>query len=109
MTRLLSNWNYLILEQMHKYNYQYNYDDKTMGKNDVSIKKGITLYVAGFACVVTGLFYLSTYLVPSWYYTLLAIVAFVAGGLIWYLSWLMHVRQFPNLAELRIHFVSTGS
>jgi hypothetical protein len=71
-----------------------------MGKNDASIKKGIPFYIAGFACIATGLFYLSTYLVSSWYYTLLAVVAFVAGGLMWYLGWLMHMgmdtKDFDN-------------
>ena len=50
-----------------------------MGKNDVSFKKGVPLYVAGFACIATGLFYLPTYFVSSWYNTLSAVVAFVAA------------------------------
>ena len=71
-----------------------------MGKNDVSFKNGVPLYVAGFACTATGLFYLSTYFVSSWYNTLSAVVALVAAGLMLYLGWLMHMdmdtKDFDN-------------
>jgi hypothetical protein len=62
-----------------------------MGKNNVSFKKVIPLYVAGFACIAMGLFDLSTYFITSWYNTFSAVVAFVAAGLILYLGWLMHM------------------
>ena len=62
-----------------------------MRENDVSFKRGIPFYVAGFACIATGLFLLSGYSVSSWHNTLLAVVAFIAAGLILYLGWLSHM------------------
>ena len=78
-----------------------------MGKNNVSFKKVIPLYVAGFACIATGLFHLPTYFVSSWYNTLSAVVAFVAAELMLYLGWLMHMgmdtKEFDNSGGGRIY------
>jgi hypothetical protein len=62
-----------------------------MSKNDVSFKRGIPLYVAGFACIAFGMFLLSGYSESSWYSVLTAIVGFIAAGLILYLGWLIHM------------------
>jgi hypothetical protein len=62
-----------------------------MGENDVSFKRGLPLYVAGFACIATGLFYLSAYSISSWYNMFTAIIAFIAAGLMLYLGWLIHM------------------
>jgi|RhiMetdeSRZDD1v2_1073273.scaffolds.fasta_scaffold36767_5 hypothetical protein len=62
-----------------------------MSKNDVSLKNGIPFYVTGFVSIATGLFLLSVDSESSWYYTLVAIGSFIAGGLILYLGWLIHM------------------
>ena len=62
-----------------------------MDQNDVSIKRGIPLYIVGIASIATGLYLLSEYSQSSWYNTLSAIIAFIAAGLILYLGWLMHM------------------
>lgn len=62
-----------------------------MSKNDVSFKRGLPLYVLGFACIASGLFVLSTYSGPSWYDELTGILAFIAAGLMLYFGWLMQM------------------
>ena len=62
-----------------------------MSKNDISFKRGLPLYVAGFACIATGLFSLSTYSGPSWYDVLPWILGFIGAGLLLYLGWLMQM------------------
>ena len=57
----------------------------------MSYKRGLPYYVAGFASIAAGLFYLSGYSVSSWYGTLLGILAFIAAGAMLYLGWLMHM------------------
>jgi hypothetical protein len=61
-----------------------------MDQNSVSFKQGIPFYM-GIASIATGLVLLSVYSVSSWYYTLTAIIAFIAAGLILYLEWLTHM------------------
>lgn len=62
-----------------------------MSKNDVSFKRGLPLYVLGFACIESGLFSLSTYSGLSWYDELMGILAFIAAGLMLYIGWLMQM------------------
>jgi hypothetical protein len=60
-----------------------------MSKDDVSFKRGLPLYVAGFACIASGLFSLSTY--SGVLGVLTGILAFIAAGLILYYGWLMQM------------------
>ena len=87
-----------------------------MSKNDVSFKRGLPLYVTGFACIATGLFSLSTYSGPSWYGALTGILAFIAGilafiagilafiaaGLMLFFGWLMQMgmdtKDYDNVS-----------
>jgi hypothetical protein len=62
-----------------------------MSKDHVSLKEGIPVYVAGFACIATGLFLLSANSESSWHNTLVAFGAFIAAGLMLYLGWLIHM------------------
>ena len=62
-----------------------------MDQNDVSIKRGLPLYIVGIATIATGLYLLSEYSQSSWYNTLGAIIAFIAAGIIMYLGWLAHM------------------
>jgi hypothetical protein len=61
-----------------------------MDGNNRSFKKGIPFYIAGIAIIVTGFFIYSG---PSWYYTLAALIVFIAAGSIFYLGWLMHMGK----------------
>ena len=83
---------------MYKYNYEHCISYTIISKNDVSFKRGLPLYVTGFACIATGLFSLSTYSGPSWYGALTGILAFIAGilafiaaGLMLFFGWLMQM------------------
>jgi uncharacterized membrane protein YfcA len=76
---------------MHKYNYEHYKSYIIMSKNDVSFKRGLPLYVVGFACIATGLYLLSEYSQSHWYNTLSAIIAFMAAGIVLYLGWLLHM------------------
>ena len=76
---------------MHKYNYEHRISYTIMSKNDISFKRGLPVYVAGFACIATGLFSLSTYSGPSWYDVLPGILGFIGAGLLLYLGWLMQM------------------
>ena len=64
-----------------------------MSKNDVSIKNGIPLYVAGFALIAMGSFSISADSEFSLYYTFVAFGSFIAGGLLLYLGWLLHTGK----------------
>jgi hypothetical protein len=74
---------------MHKYNYEHCISYTIMSKNDVSFKRGLPLYVAGFACIASGLFSLSPY--PGVLGALTGILAFIAAGLMLYFGWLMQM------------------
>jgi hypothetical protein len=60
-----------------------------MSKNDVSFKRGLPLYVMGFACTASGLFSLSTY--SGALGALTGILSFIAAGLMLYFGWLMQM------------------
>jgi hypothetical protein len=62
-----------------------------MNKNGASIKNWIPPYLAGFACIAAGLFYLSSYSLSSLFDTMTALGAFIAGGLMLYLGWLIRM------------------
>jgi hypothetical protein len=62
-----------------------------MDQNDVSIKRGLPLYIVGIATIATGLYLLSEYSQSSWYNISGAIIAFIAAGIILYLGWLTHM------------------
>ena len=64
-----------------------------MSEDDVSIKNGIPFYVTGFALIATGSFLISANSEFSLYYTLLAFGSFIAGGLLLYLGWLLHMGK----------------
>lgn len=60
-----------------------------MSKDDVSFKRGLPPYIAGFACIASGFFSLSIY--PGVLGVLTGILAFIAAGLILYFGWLMQM------------------
>ena len=60
-----------------------------MSKKNVSFKRGLPLYITGFACIASGLFSLSTY--SGVLGVLTGILAFIAAGLILYFGWLMQM------------------
>jgi hypothetical protein len=62
-----------------------------MGENDVSFKRGLSLYIAGITSIATELFLLSVYSISSWYNMFTAIITFIAAGLMLYLGWLIHM------------------
>jgi hypothetical protein len=68
-----------------------------MDESDVSFKKGIPFYIAGIAIITTGFFF---YSVPSLFYSLAALTAFIAAGITFYLGWLIHMgkdtKEFDN-------------
>jgi hypothetical protein len=61
-----------------------------MDGNNVSFKKGIPFYIAGSATIATGFFF---YSMPSWYYSIATLIAFISAGVIFYLGWLIHMGK----------------
>ena len=64
-----------------------------MSENNVSIKEGIPFYVLGLLCIGMGLFLISANSEFSWYNTLVTFGVSIAGGLILYLGWLVHMGK----------------
>ena len=70
-----------------------------MGENNVSLKEGRPFYAAGIASIIFA-FMLFPNFFSSWYYNMIAVPAFFAAGLMFYLGWTVHsgrdTREFDN-------------
>ena len=59
-----------------------------MSQNKVSLKEGITFYIAGTLLIATRSVLLLYF--GMGYYTLMSILAFISAGLIFYVGWMQH-------------------